>query len=219
MERELLSKALFGANLLRLSYDAPDIRHKNEQLKYIRTDVDGWHIAVAGSGDLIDWAQNFSAFKWWMFHKTIPGTNYKATSGYVKAARNVLEAIEPKLDKESPIHLYGHSKGGPVAAIAGLMLQKQGYSVKQVMTYAAPRFSVQDIAEPLMFEMPQWVADGDVIPRYPETSKRRNWQHQGRVFHIGKPVDEYFGVVRDGVKAHLIKNYIAQIEHELTETK
>jgi len=214
-EKAELQLALADALRLNKSYKKPTHDEANEQA-YLSVEFDQIFVSVSGSNDPMDWAQNFSAFRFYpTFHKRIPGTKYKATTGYVNAAENVVAMVEPDLSMNMEIFLSGHSKGGPVAAIAAILLRDKGFKVRGIRTFAAPRFSVQKIRDPLLMRSHQYIAEGDVIPDFPKTSRFRNWQHQGIVHRFGEQVDEHFGVIRDGVQMHLIENYILQLEKEI----
>ena len=222
-----LELALQDAIRLKASYDSPNVELDNEQVYF--EEVGEWfYVAVSGSNDLEDWIQNLTAWRWWRpgwwpkdwwtFHQTIPGTNYKATSGYVDAARTVLRMIEPLLPKDRPVAFSGHSKGGPVAAIAANMLHSQGYNIRGVRTFAAPRFSVEKINTRIMTTSRNYIAAGDVVPDYPKANSSRNWQYQGQVIRIGEKVDNHVGVIRDGIEAHLIPHYIESLEQEIAKS-
>lgn len=60
-------------------------------------------------------------------------------AGFRRRAAKMLENMEPLLDKEATISLYGHSLGGAVATIVGMRLEARGFRVKEVVTFGAPK--------------------------------------------------------------------------------
>lgn len=200
--------ALADAYRIQKAYLSPTESYKNEQ--WFIEEVDGTiYIAVAGSNDLRDWIQNFTAWKPWIYQKRIGGTPYKGTAGYVEAADNLFKIFK-YVKKGKKIVLSGHSKGGPVAAFLALRLMEIGFDV-ELRTFAAPRCVTKPIPE-LGFTN-QYISLGDYVPQYPRSF--RSWQHFGMERYIGKSPIDHIGVIRDtvqAVKTHLIDAYVQELE-------
>ena len=219
INRDELEGAIGDILRLQQSYDDPQHFTGSEQFRIDRGD--SWnHLSVSGSNDWNDWVQNLSAWWWWKFQKTIPGTRFKATTGYVQAAERIAKKIIKGnlLEKDVPLFIGGHSAGGPEGAITGILLLQEEYDVRGLRTFGSPRWSTMDIDLPLIRFSSRYVANGDVIPEFPKPwpAIGRNWRHLGNGYTIGSKVDDYYGVVRDGYKTHMPPNYHKCLIEELS---
>lgn len=220
-----LEKALRDALLCESAHNDPQYRYLNEKITCQHNlETNSLHVAIAGSDDLRDWWQNFSTYwqhdindrRWWKLWGSA-----KATSGYVVGAENCIKLLKKQgeLDKGRKIRLTGHSAGGPKATIVGLQLQKQGFNVREIRTFGAPKFSTKPLTEfMLLNSLHRYVAEDDPIPLWPPSRPWRAWRHHGTEHRVGDPVDNHIGVVRDSIEAHLMPNYISSIRRALDES-
>lgn len=204
--------ALADARRLDLAYRQPSDSYKNEQW-FVEMVGDTIYIAIAGSNDIPDWIQNFTAWRFWLHQKKIGNTGYKGTAGYVNAADNLFKVFK-HLRRDKNIVISGHSKGGPVASFLALLLLEKGYDV-ELRTFAAPRCVTKPIPE-LGFTN-QYIMLGDYVPSYPQSF--RSWQHFGIERYFGKSPVDHVGIIKDikaAVKIHLIPAYIKELEELCT---
>jgi triacylglycerol lipase len=59
--------------------------------------------------------------------------------GFARATQAVLADALPRLDKDRPVRLVGHSLGGAEAVILGMHLVRQGYRVERIVTFGQPQ--------------------------------------------------------------------------------
>lgn len=221
MNKTELIDALADAKLLNQAYHKPNLTFRNEQATIDEKKTGVW-IALAGSNDLKDWWQNYTMFRrpWWQKVvpkrtplKVIPGTNWKATAGYVDAAETACKMIRSQISKTQPLFFSGHSKGGPVIAISAIILATEDFNVQRVRTFAAPRFSKKPIPADCLKNIKQYATTEDVVPRLP-----CRWADQSKLLMLGDPDIDKLGVIRDAwdaVEAHLIEAYIEELEKEI----
>jgi len=200
-----------AVDLCAKSYTNPTHSFANEQVVITETDV--MTVSIAGSDDVYDWLQNFNrdqrqVGKW------------KVSEGFLNAAKNVIAIVdEYRASKPQsyvkPLLFNGHSKGGAVAIVCGMLSVIRHNEVKRVTTFAAPRITMQQINLP--FPCDQVIAKGDPIPFLPTWTPWRRWRHNGRTISIGKQTTadigrEWFGWIGGSIKKHLIKNYQSILE-------
>ena len=90
-------------------------------------------VAVRGSVNV----HNFvSACKIWPHRRADVPVAVRA--GYAEVADELLEEIEPLLDRGLNIHLTGHSLGGAVSTILALRLKAKGFHIAQVVAFGMP---------------------------------------------------------------------------------
>ncbi|WP_421852683.1 lipase family protein [Marinomonas sp.] len=95
----------------------------------------------------------------------------KLHQGFGSGAKAVYEDIKPFLSKDQPIHLTGHSLGGAIAVILAMYLQKEGYSVEQVITFGQPK--VTNVTGAKKFDnlpLIRVVTPNDIVPLVPPLS-------------------------------------------------
>jgi hypothetical protein len=95
----------------------------------------------------------------------------KLHQGFGSGAKAVYEDIKPFLVKNQPIQLTGHSLGGAIAVILAMYLQKDGYPVKQVITFGQPK--VTNITGANKFDdlpLIRVVTLNDIVPLVPPIS-------------------------------------------------
>lgn len=59
--------------------------------------------------------------------------------GFSQSARNIYREIQAKLRKDYTVHLTGHSLGGAVVVILAMYMEKDGYTVGDVVTFGQPK--------------------------------------------------------------------------------
>lgn len=95
----------------------------------------------------------------------------KLHQGFGSGAKAVYEDIKPFLAKDQPIHLTGHSLGGAIAVILAMYLQKEGYSVEQVITFGQPKVTNVTGAEKFdNLPLIRVVTPNDIVPLVPPLS-------------------------------------------------
>lgn len=209
-----LKLALESAKELKQSYYAPTYVVGNEQIRYKSSQLeDGKEridIHIAGSNDALDWIQNFR-----VRIATIPLTNHDVHKGFLEATENLYSFLEKerKIPLEACYCIHGHSKGGAMAVILGLLLHASGRTVIGVRTFGQPKVGKVHIELP--FTLKRYVSLGDAVPGLPPYRPWAKWIHFGSEKLIGDPVDDHVGKIRDAAKAHLMDNYIKALDKEL----
>lgn len=190
-----------------MAYDNPTHEFENEQIRLSETDC--LTVSIAGSNDVWDWLQNVN-----LDQKQIG--KWKVSEGVLQAAKNVIAMVdeyraEVPQSYVKPLIFEGHSKGGAVAIVCGMLSMMRHNEVQKVTTFAAPRISKSRINYP--FPCDQIIAKGDPIPNAPIWKPWAHWRHNGRTIKIGKQsaanvTREWFGFLGRSIKRHLIKNYL-----------
>lgn len=194
-----------------MAYDSPTHEFANEQIRISETDV--LTVSIAGSNDVWDWLQNAN-----LSQKQVG--KWKVSEGVWQAAKNVLAMVdeyraENLKSYKKPLRFTGHSKGGAVAIVCGLLSVIRHNTVEQVTTFAAPRISTTRIVYP--FPVDQIIAKGDPVPHSPVWRPWKPWKHNGRTIKIGQQTTadfgrEWFGFLGRSIKRHLIANYLEILE-------
>lgn len=190
------------------AYDAPSHRFENEQVSILESDT--LEVSIAGSNDVWDWLQNCNLDQ-------VKIGQWKVSEGVLQAAKNVMAIVDEyraanTLSFKKPLIFNGHSKGGAVAIVCGMISVIRNNNVQQVTTFAAPRISMTRIVYP--FPCNQVIAQGDPVPKAPVyIPLLRPWRHNGRTLKIGQQTTsdvgrEWFGFMGRSIKKHLIKNYL-----------
>lgn len=112
----------------------------------------------------------------------------KLHQGFGSGAKAVYEDIKPFLTKNTPIHLTGHSLGGAIAVILAMYLQKDGYSVEQVITFGQPKVTnVTGASEFDDLPLTRIVTLNDIVPLVPPISPMQI-RDLDVFWHMGKEV-------------------------------
>ena len=188
------------------AYKKPTNCFENEEIVIEETDI--LRVSIAGSNDVWDWLQNCNLDQ-------VKLGNWKVSEGVLEAARNVMAMVDQyrSANEKSyikPLVFEGHSKGGAVAIVCGMLSAIRHNKVQQVTTFAAPRISTTRIVYP--FPVDRIEAKGDPITKLPVWIPWRRWRKDGRVISIGRQTTanvarEWFGFMGRSIKRHLIANY------------
>ena len=194
-----------------MAYESPTRRFENEQIRISETDV--LTVSIAGSNDVYDWIQNCNVDQ-------VAIGKWTVSEGVLNAAKNVMSMVDEfRSINESayikPLVFEGHSKGGAVALVCGMLSIMRHNEVQRVTTFAAPRISTMKIDYP--FPCTQVSAKGDPVPMLPVWRPWKRWQHSGTTIRIGKQSAanlgrEWFGFLGKPIKRHLVANYLEIFE-------
>ncbi|NOQ89019.1 MAG: lipase family protein [Gammaproteobacteria bacterium] len=105
--------------------------------------------------------------------------------GFLLSARDIYQKILPDINPEYKINTIGHSLGGAAAIILAMMLDAQGYSVGEVITFGQPK--VTNISGSRKFKhlnVKRLVTPKDIVPLVPpidpmDLMKLSIFWHQG----------------------------------------
>ena len=88
--------------------------------------------------------------------------------GFLLSARDIYQQILPEINPEYKINTIGHSLGGAAAIIIAMMLDAQGYSIGEVITFGQPK--VTNITGTRKFNhmnIKRLVTPKDIVPLTP----------------------------------------------------
>lgn len=88
--------------------------------------------------------------------------------GFLLSARDIYQQIKPEISPGYTINTIGHSLGGAAALILAMMLDAQGYSVGEVITFGQPK--VTNVGGSKHFEhlnITRFVNPKDMVPLMP----------------------------------------------------
>lgn len=88
----------------------------------------------AEDGGLGDWISNLRHLPPW-YDKHAGWVH----PGYLKTVRKAIPEIARQMDRDLPVYVTGHSKGGGEAPITAKLLAGIGYTVKRCAVFAPPR--------------------------------------------------------------------------------
>ena len=105
--------------------------------------------------------------------------------GFLLSARDIYQEILPEINPEYKINTIGHSLGGAAAIILAMMLDAQGYSIGEVITFGQPK--VTNINGSRKFKhlnVKRLVTPKDIVPLVPpidpmDLMKLSIFWHQG----------------------------------------
>lgn len=203
--------AIEDCRCLRKSYDNPSVVNESEQ--FYHEEQDDRHVfAIAGTdstGALRDWILNLSKRL-----KTLTREpRISVHRGFLAGAEMLFSAIESiAAVNDKPVHLTGHSRGGPVASICALVLASTPeYSDRKVSltTFASPYWTKSQIDAKVLEESHRYKTKGDFIADWPEVTNRtsRPWVMFGTEHVLGEEKDRHPGAFFDVWDVHSIANY------------
>ena len=161
-------------------YDEPRFTFEDVLVQDVQLDIraviydfkDHTSIAFRGTVDLENWLLNFKVFK------RALACGVMVHDGFLQAADALLPRIIHALlpagadkSKLKPIHITGHSLGGALASLVALFLQREGWPVASVYTFASPRVGNaawrKTYMEALGEKSYRVIAEGDLVPLLP----------------------------------------------------
>ncbi len=160
--------------------------------------------------------------------------------GFKLSSEAVYRQLKNLVNRRDPIIITGHSLGGAIAFILGMYLQKDGYPVREVVTFGQPRvFGKKGIKKYHNFRLYRVVNRDDIVTRIPPIDpllKRYYHVKKGVKLVSGKKV-EYLHIKKkkrfslkalknffkrlkrmkdlSGLNDHKIKNYIKSLRRNL----
>lgn len=128
--------------------------------------------------------------------------------GFAQSSQNIYQQLKKQLRKDYTIHITGHSLGGAVAVILAMYLDKQGYTVGDVITFGQPKVTNRSGAKTFQhLHVVRINTALDMVPLVPpfDASQILSWKFD--VFwHIGKEYvllsDKYYSEL-DGLDSLL----------------
>jgi len=198
-------KHSYLASYVQLAYNCVDLESHNIEL-IITSDVNCKIIAIRGSESTMDWVNNARLFP-------VPSPTFGLIhAGYYVNCRLALKSIIRDIgnDKDKPLVIAGHSKGGPEAVILARLLQLKGYTIGEVVTFGAPQFinrwGARRLDDNLIIT--QYRNGFDLVTQLP-SSKLHVYQHISPLVCIGEHR------AHNPIGAHNIARYYESlIEHE-----
>jgi len=139
-------------------------------------------IAFRGTADVRNWLTDLE------FPKIPLAHGVRVHHGFIKSTDAILPLLQAKLGHPAdspPLIITGHSLGGALAALAAFELQRAGYNVESVYTFASPRVGNagwRDMYNQLLRDRTFRVAAvGDLVPLVPGiyTTFRDGYRHVG----------------------------------------
>ncbi len=99
-----------------------------------------------------------------------PATGAILHAGFKRAADAVYADLKPRLKSGYRTYLVGHSLGGAVAAVLGVLLQRDGWTVDRVITFGQPKFTDEAGAKAFAdLPLVRVVNQNDIVPLLPDT--------------------------------------------------
>ena len=148
-------------------------------------------VAFRGSRALRDWIQDFKAAEHTLDDLMWPnnGDTVKVHAGFLANVEGISEPLTHTIRNlqqaawnRYPIIVTGHSKGAAEALLAALELERQGFLVRQVITFAGPRVgnaAWANLYNSTLFEETfRVVNQNDIVPRLPAAFKA--YRHAGQ---------------------------------------
>ena len=113
--------------------------------------------------------------------------------GFAKATKEIYGDIKKSIDKNSEIHICGHSLGGAAAVISMIWLKSEGYNVKSCYTFGQPKVTNSDGRHKYKnLPLIRIINKGDPVPNLPAGtpggSSKGEFRHFGDavILHSGK---------------------------------
>ncbi len=101
--------------------------------------------------------------------------------GFETMARVLYRDVRPRLDPGRDIVVFGHSLGAAEAVLLGLLLERDGYRVRQVYASGQPKVTDEKGAETHAdFPVLRVSCELDPVPFLPPASPERPYAHFGR---------------------------------------
>jgi predicted lipase len=125
--------------------------------------------------------------------------------GFSSAARDLYPDIRRHLRKDYKIKIAGHSLGGAIAAITGLYLQQEGFSV-EVYTFGQPKITnIAGAARADSLHLIRFLNGRDMVTLVPPVSYQPG--KLGSYAHFGKEIALLDGKNYECLQEHFQKRY------------
>ncbi len=99
--------------------------------------------------------------------------------GFQEGAQAILDDAVPRLDKNKPIDVTGHSLGGAIAVVLAAYLDQNGYEIGRVVTFGQPRIASEPVSKDVLEVTTRVVNDTDVVPLVPPFTPITPYRHFG----------------------------------------
>lgn len=91
--------------------------------------------------------------------------------GFAEAAQQVLEDVRPYLRSNKPIRITGHSLGGAIAVVLGMLVQEESLPLEQITTFGQPKVTNVSGAKKFAdLPLTRVVTQDDIVPLVPPIS-------------------------------------------------
>lgn len=122
--------------------------------------IRGSEVGLVSDQGIVDMVRNVRMMPWYNRH-----TGW-AHGGFLRGARQVANALEKLIPKQSTIVLTGHSLGAAVAVLAAQILSGRGRDVDHVVLFGCPRIYLSQ-APTLYFPVYNYRNGADIITYLP----------------------------------------------------
>lgn len=96
----------------------------------------------------------------------IQDTEYHGHSGFVRGATRIFKKVRHSYQPNRPINVVGHSLGGALALVVGLLLASNGFVVN-IITFGAPRVFFSKITIPENCSITMYRNGRDIVTHVP----------------------------------------------------
>ncbi|MBP2656004.1 MAG: triacylglycerol lipase [Firmicutes bacterium] len=193
------------------------------------------YIVTRGSSNLENWIKDAE------YIKTLDDkTGIYMHSGFLESAIEIYDNISSDLNTEYITYLTGHSLGGAITVILHLYLLKDGFTIKQSVTFGQPMITnYAGVCEYRSIPLLRVVNKKDLIPLLPPltlvSSETGAYRHLGEetillnsIYYCNldetsaeePDVSDYWANLLKGetsIADHYIDDYISTIQAKLTE--
>jgi hypothetical protein len=163
--------------------------------------------------------------------------------GFAQSSQNIYQELKTKLNKDYTIHITGHSLGGAVAVILAMYLDKQGFTMGDIVTFGQPKLTNRTGAKTFQHLNVVRVNNlMDMVPTVPPFDASQIMNFKLDIFwHLGKEYvllsDHYYSVLdgldsllrgadflsqtptAENITAHQIDTYIQRLENLINQGK
>lgn len=101
----------------------------------------------------------------WPWPVQIHGHEYRGHAGFIRGSLKVVEEVTPLL-RNKPLVIAGHSLGGAVALVAGLLLSREGKDV-EIVTFGCPHVFWGDVYVPEETRITMYRFGRDIVTYVP----------------------------------------------------
>lgn len=151
---------------------------------------------LAATRNVWDMVRNLRIWPWPV---KIEGIEYRGHAGFIRGARRVAREIRPSLRREMPLVVAGHSLGGAVALVAGLLLGRDQKMV-EIVTLGCPRVFWSLVQLPLDTTLTMYRHGRDLVTYVPVG------RHPVPQVKLGKAARFW-----PNISDHRVDHYIAEI--------